>query len=72
MGLFKKSKERQLKQDIRRGLRKNESVSVSDQGAVTGLGGDKVKLSGRGRRKLAKDFAAEIAGGNARGKKHCA
>ena len=58
MGLFKKSKERQLKQDIRRGLRKNESVSVSDQGLVTGLGGDKVKLSGRGRRKLAKDFAA--------------
>jgi hypothetical protein len=68
MGLFKKSKERQLKQDIRRGLRKNESVSVSDQGLVTGLGGDKVKLSGRGRRKLAKDQAAQITSGNAGGK----
>ena len=66
MGISKE--ERKLKQNIRRGLRKNESVSVSDKGVVTGQGGDKVKQSGRGRRKLAKDFAAEITSGNAGGK----
>ena len=63
MGLFKKSKEKQLRQDIRKGLRKNESVSVSSDGVVTGGGGDKVKLSGRGRRKLAKEEAARITSG---------
>ena len=67
MGLFKKSKERQLKQDIRKGLRKNESVSVSSEGVVTGGGGDKVKLSGRGRRKLAKEEAARITSGSPSG-----
>ena len=66
MGISKE--ERKLKQNIRRGLRKNESVSVSDKGVVTGQGGDKVKQSGRGRRKLAKDIAAQITSGNAGGK----
>ena len=67
MGLFKKSKEKQLRQDIRKGLRKNESVSVSSDGVVTGGGGDKVKLSGRGRRKLAKEEAARITSGSPSG-----
>jgi len=64
MGLFKKSKERQLKQDIRKGLRKNKSVSVSTDGVVTGDGGDKVKLSGRGRRTAAKEEAARRFSGD--------
>ena len=64
MGLFKKSKERQLKQDIRKGLRKNKSVSISTDGVVTGDGGDKVKLSGRGRRTAAKEEAARRFSGD--------
>ena len=63
MGLFKKSKEKQLRQDIRKGLRKNQSVSVSSGGVVTGGGGDKVKQSGRGRRQVAKKIAAEVTAG---------
>jgi len=63
MGLFKKSKEKQLRQDIRKGLRKNESISVSSDGVVTGGGGDKVKRSGRGRRQVAKKIAAEVTAG---------
>lgn len=64
MGLFKKSKEKQLRQDIRKGLRKNESVSIGTDGAVSGDGGNKVKLSGRGRRTVAKEEAARRFSGD--------
>ena len=61
MGISKE--ERKLKQNIRKGLRKNQSVSVSSGGVVTGGGGDKVKQSGRGRRTVAKKIAAEVTAG---------
>ena len=64
MGLFKKSKEKQLRQDIRKGLRKNQSVSIGIDGAVSGDGGNKVKLSGRGRRTVAKEEAARRFSGD--------
>ena len=64
MGLFKKSKEKQLRQDIRKGLRKNESVSIGTDGAVSGDGGNKVKLSGRGRRTAAREEAARRFSGD--------
>lgn len=62
MGSPLNSAEGKLRREIKRGLRKNASVNITD-GVVTGGGGDKVKGSGKGRRAVARKLASDITSG---------
>ena len=62
-GIFsflKATEEGKLRRSIKKGLRNNESVDVSSDGVVTGTGGDRVKGSGKGRRKVARILAEDL------------